>query len=229
MDPAGLILKSEWFCGILSKNFETLLSVEIRKFIYGLLIFRKYFLFTILSKNYIRNSKFCVDFPFNFFDNNLNGKQNRLISAKKGSLFIFNFYRYLFFMIWIFLVFGQNLTKQACPTPIRRWRNVTYLHYFCNHVKYSSLVLHECNWKSSNTAVFKKERNGNVPTFFLFYLRFSSHFRFSLVFGRWSYENVYLHFLKVLLVSVSVDLRYRHWLVLPCLASGNHRKENHTT
>ena len=189
MSPAGLILNSEWFCGILSKNFETLLSVEIRKFIYGLLIFRKYFLFTILSKNYIRNSKFCVDFPFNFFDNNLNGKQNRLISAKKGSLFIFNFYRYLFFMIWIFLVFGQNLTKQALvlglgPTPIRRWRNVTYLHYFCNHVKYSSLVLHECNWKSSNTAVFKKERNGNVPTFF--FILFEVFIPFSFFVGFWS-------------------------------------------
>ena len=143
---------------------KILLSIEIRKF--NLLICRKYF----LSKNSIRNSKFCVDFPFNFFDNNLNGKQNRLISAKKGSLFIFNFYRYLFFMIWIFLVFGQNLTKQALvlglgPTPIRRWRNVTYLHYFCNHFKYSSLVLHECNRKSSNTVVFKKERNGNLQTF----------------------------------------------------------------
>ena len=77
----------------------------------------------------------------------------------------------LFLMIWIFfLVFGQNSTKQALvlglgPTPIRRWRNVTYLHYFCNHFKYSRLVLHECNRKSSNTVVFKKERNGNLQTF----------------------------------------------------------------
>ena len=124
MSPAGLILNSEWFCGILSKNFETLLSVEIRKFIYGLLIFRKYFLFTILSKNYIRNSKFCVDFPFNFFDNNLNGKQNRLSENYQPVIIIKNYWFwpkmstfYLQFLqisfLWfdIFLVFWTEFNR----------------------------------------------------------------------------------------------------------------------
>ena len=90
--------------------------------------------------------------------------------GQKRCTFYLQFLQISFLWFGFFLVFGQNSTKQALvlglgPTPIRRWRNVTYLHYFCNHFKYSRLVLHECNRKSSNTVVFKKERNGNLKTF----------------------------------------------------------------